>query len=81
MRISKIEEEITGSLLIGIYKVTFTPYWLGRLFGRKEKTRRYKDDGTTFVFGGGTVYIREDGSKTTNSNRVGIAIDKWRRKF
>ena len=33
------------------------------------------------MFGGGTVYIREDGETTGNGSYIGDSIDKWRRAF
>ena len=64
-----------------IYGVTFTPNWLERLFGVKEKTKEYKDDDATYTFGGGTVYVNKDGKRLGNGNWVGEAIDKLRRSW
>ena len=75
MRISKIEHQDF------YYKVTFEPNWIERIFGVNEKTVRYRASDSTYVFGGGTVYIREDGEKCGNHSYVGDEIDKWRRKF
>ena len=75
MRISKIETKDF------IYHVTFEPNWIEGIFGVKPKTERYRASDSRYVFGGGTVYIREDGEKCGNHSYVGDAIDKWRRKF
>lgn len=76
MKIDKIEEE-----KYDIYKVYYKPNWLERLFGIKAKTIKYKDSGREFVLGGGTVYIKEDGTKLGNFNSIGKTIDNFRRKF
>jgi len=75
MKVSKIEE------INGVFNVTLVPNLLESLFGIKEKVSRFRTDGTTFVFGGGTSYIREDGETTGNGSYIGEAIDKWRRRF
>lgn len=64
-----------------IYQITFTPNWLERLFGFKEKTKEYKDTDATYTFGGGNVYIDKNGNKLSNGNWIGKAIDKHRRKW
>lgn len=75
MKITKIEE------VGGLYHVTLKPNWLEKLFGVKEKTWTFKDNYSTYRFGGGSVYIRSDGEKTGNGSYIGESIDKWRRKF
>lgn len=77
MRIKEIERENSYN----IYRVTLVPTFLEKLFGIKEKVRRFKDDGSTYRFGGGTVYINEDGENLGPNHSIGEAIDKWRRKF
>ena len=61
-----------------IYQVTFTPNWLEKLFGVEEKTKEYKDKGTTYLFGGGNVYIDKSGKQLSNGNWIGEAIDRFR---
>jgi hypothetical protein len=75
MKISKIEAE--GR----IYTVTFKPNCIEKLFGVKEKQKRYKDTYSTFTFGGGNVYVNEKGEQLNNGNWVSEAIDAWRRRF
>lgn len=64
-----------------IYEVTFTPNWLERLFGVEEKTKEYKDADATYTFGGGNVYINKNGNELGNRNRIGEAIDRFRRSW
>jgi len=47
----------------------------------KTKTKKFKDSGNHYTFGGGNIYHDEDGEKTGNGSYVGESIDKWRRKF
>lgn len=75
MNISKIEK------IDFAYHVTLTPNWFEKLFGRKEKIMKFKDSGSEYMFGGGTIYTREDGERTSNGSKIGVAIDKWRRAF
>lgn len=66
----------------GIYVVTLKPTWFERrILGKKEKTERYRDKGSSYMCGGQNVYFREDGSQTGNWNSVAEAIDRWRNKF
>lgn len=60
------------------FHVTFSPNWIERLFGVKEKVVEYKDSGRVYVFGGGTKYIGEDGDITGNGSYIGESIDVWR---
>lgn len=64
-----------------IYEVTFTPNWLEKLFGVKEKTKEYKDKNATYTFGGGNVYMDKECNELGNGNWIGEAIDKFRRKW
>lgn len=75
MRISKIEN------VNYVYEVTFTPYFIERIFGVKPKTKKYKDTGNTYTFGSGHVYVDQNGSLLGNGNHIGDAIDKYRRRF
>lgn len=75
MAITNIEQD--GN----IFKVTFSPTWFQKLLGIKEKTEEYKDTWATFMFGDGHVYMKKDGSKLSNGNWIGTAIDKHRRKW
>lgn len=63
------------------YEVTFAPNWFEKLLGYKEKTKKYRNTGDEYTFGGGKVYIKEDGSILSNGNWIGEAIDNFRRKF
>lgn len=75
MKVTKIEENS------GIYLVTLTPNFIEKLFGKKEKVDRFRMSDSTYMFGGGAIYIRQDGERTGNGSYIGEAIDKWRRKF
>ena len=75
MKVIKIEE------IKGVYHITLEPDWFGKLFGVESRVERYKDDGSTFVFGGGNVYLKEDGTQLSNSSWIGEEIDKFRRRF
>lgn len=78
MKINKIKKE-EGSYLI--YEVTFVPNWIERIFGVKEKIRRFKDTGKTYVFGGQSVYIDESGNELGNYSSISESIDRWRRRW
>jgi hypothetical protein len=64
-----------------IYEVTFTPNWLEKLFGIKEKTKEYKETSSSYTFGGGNVYIDKKGNKLGNGNWIGEAIDNFNRSW
>jgi len=78
MKVSNIKREEEYS---NIYVVTLVPNWFEKLFGVKEKTKRYKDTGSIYRFGGGNVYINEKGEKLGNGSKIGNVIDKWRNAF
>ncbi len=63
-----------------IYTVTFTPNWIERLFGVKEQQKSYKATGDYYRFGG-YVYTEKSGKELSMNNRIGRAIDLWRRKW
>jgi len=65
----------------GVYNVTLIPNWLEKLFGVKEKTVKYKDSGSSYICGGGTIYVKQDGNRTSNGEWIAEEIDKWRRAF
>ena len=75
MKITKIEKHDY------VYHVTLTPNLIEKLFGVKEKVSKFRDNGSTYRFGSGTVYVRSDGEKTENGSYIGEAIDKWRNSF
>ena len=64
-----------------IYHVTIEPGFIAKLFGAKTRVERFKNGGSTFMFGGGTVYVAEDGSDLSNGSKIGKAIDKWKKRF
>lgn len=78
MKITKIERDENHS---EIFLVTFTPNIIENWVGIKSKTEKFKDIGSVYLFGNGTVYINQLGDKIGNGNRIGVAIDKWRRAF
>ena len=75
MKITRIEKE--GM----IFTVILTPNWLEKLFGHKEKTKRFKKTLSTFYFGGGNVYVNEKGERLDNGDYIGVTLDNWLRKF
>ena len=75
MRIKKIEE-------IGYrYHVFLEPNWIESLFGVRPKIQIFRDSGRRYTFGGGGIYIRQDGEQTGNGSYIGEALDKKRRSF
>lgn len=77
MTIEKIEQE--GQK----FTVYFKPSWLGRFFGYKPFSKRFKTNYNTYEYGGGNVYWDEDGRLLGNGNWIGEAIDRFqfRKKF
>lgn len=78
MKITKIERDKDS---YNVFIVTFTPNFFEKLFGVKEKNKKFKDTDSIYTFGGGTVYISQDGEKIENRSYIGESIDKWRRAF
>ena len=78
MRITEIKRKENT---LSVYEVTFQPNWLEKLFGVVEKQKEYRNSGSTYSFGGGTVYIDKDGNYLSNGSYIGESIDKWRRQF
>lgn len=75
MKITKITRED------GIYRVTQVPNFLERIFGKKERTVRYRRAyGYKYLLGGG-VYYNEEGEETGCGNKVGEALDRFDRSF
>lgn len=64
-----------------IFTVTFTPNKLEKFLGVEEKIRRFKETGNYYPYGGGDVYLNEEGKKLGNGNWIGESIDKWKRRF
>lgn len=68
-----------------IYTVTFKPNWLEYIFGIKNKIKKYKDTGRIYSFGGGHVYVDQEGRELGNEFGYGCniryKIDMWRNRF
>lgn len=64
-----------------IYIVVLTPNWLEKLFGVKDKIVKLRDTDCTYTFGGGRIYLFEDGTRTDNGDYIAEEIDKWRRAW
>lgn len=64
-----------------VYAVTFIPSRIEKFFGKTEITKYYKETGSTFLYGGGFVYVNESGAKLTVDSPISIAIDNYRRRF
>lgn len=77
MKITKIERQEDTN----IFHVTFSPNWIERIFNVKQKVKKYKDTGSEFTFGGGSVYINENLDQLPNGSHIGNAIDKSRMKW
>ena len=79
MRISKIE--CTGYE----YSVTRIPNMIERFFGITERVDKYQSTGRSYTFGGGRVYVNQQGRELGNNFGYGCntreAIDCWRRSF
>jgi hypothetical protein len=78
MKINKIQRKANE---YGIYEVTLTPNWLERIFNFKEKVNQYKDTGSTYTFGGGTVYVDRKGRRLDNGHWIAEAIDRYRKSW
>lgn len=64
-----------------IYHVTIEPGFIAKLFGAKTRVERFKNGGSTYWLGGGTVYVAEDGSNLPNGSQIAVSIDKWKKRF
>jgi hypothetical protein len=62
------------------YIVELEPNRLERIFGKKPGSIKLKDSGDSYMFGGQTIYIDEEGNKSGNGNWIAVELDKWRRK-
>lgn len=78
MKIKNIEKEKDSH---NIYVVTLEPSWLGKLFGKKREQLRIKDTGNTFTYGGGSVYLLQNGMELLNHSKIGTAVDQWKRQW
>jgi len=76
MKIKEIKQQ-DGNVFI----ITLKPNFIERLFGFTQKEIRIKNTYDTYYYGGGFVYIREDGHKLGNDNWIGRALDNYQRRF
>lgn len=76
MKITDVKKE--GHM---IYIITLAPNAIERFFGLKETTMRIKETYSSYSFGGGNVYIYENGKKLGNGHWIGEYLDNWQRKF
>lgn len=67
MRITNIEYDN------GVYSITFNPCFIERVFGMKEKIKKYKKRGDVFWL--------KNGEKLRSDNVVTIAINNWDNSF
>lgn len=72
MKITKIESETPS-----IFRVTFNPNWVERLFGAKEIVKRYKDTGREFALTKTSVYVDEMGYCLPNDD-LAHRLDEFR---
>lgn len=71
MKIVKIERP-------DYFKVTFRSNWIERLFRYKKTfTKNYFKVTGSYIFGGGGIYIDEDGRELGNGNWIGKELDQW----
>ncbi len=75
MRISDMKQE--GD----IWHITLTPNFLERLFGFKERVLLYKETDRIYKYGGGNIYVTQDGRDSGNGNWIGKAIDRKKKCF
>lgn len=64
-----------------IWTLTFKPSIIEKIFGVKEKQKSYKETNRKYTFGGGTIYVTQDGRDTDNGDWVAEAIDRKKRSF
>lgn len=78
-RHSRIEMRITNVALAkpNVYQVTFSPNWLECLLNYGPKKKLYFETGATFTFGGGSVFVDQEGNKVDNGHRIQVAIDRF----
>ena len=77
MKIKKIERRKDTK---NIYDVTLEPNWLERLFGIVERIESFKESGYIYIFGG-DVYVDQTGKELDIHNKIGQAIDQFRRSW
>jgi len=75
VKINKVKNEYN------IFEVTLTPSWIERLFGKKEQTIKVKSTDERYVFGGGNVYIYQNGEELGNHNYIGEDIDQYLKRW
>jgi len=63
------------------YEVTLIPNWFERLLGIKPKIKYFKETFYTYTFGGGNLYIDEEGRQTKNGYYIAEEIDRFKRKI
>ncbi len=78
MKIKEVKQK-AGSYFI--YEVTFTPNWLEKLLGVKEKTKEYRQTESSYLVGGQNIYVDKDGYRTGNGSWIAEEIDRYKRKF
>lgn len=65
-----------------VYTVRFSPNWLGRLFGKKEKIEKFKkSNGVRYLLTGRGVYYNQKGEETGGLSEIGLALDNYDRSF
>jgi len=78
MKIKEIKK-VEGTRLV--YEITFRPNWIEKIFGVKEKVKKFKDTGKTYALGGQSVYIDESGDELGNYSYISESIDRWKRRW
>ena len=78
MKIKEIKK-VEGTYLV--YEVVFRPNWIEKIFGVKERVKKFKDTGSTYLFGGQSVYMDQSGNKLGNYSYISESIDRWKRRW
>ncbi len=74
MRVVKIEKSKDD---YRIFNVSLEPNLIEKIFGVKERVESFKDSGRTYVYGGGVVYLRKDGSQLKNDSSIANKLDNF----
>lgn len=75
MRITNIKK------IGGIFIVSFAPNIIERIFGFKEKTKRYKHTGGFYALNEKRVVICENGEKLKATDKIVEALENFERRF
>lgn len=60
-----------------VYQVTWQPNWFECLLNYGPKKRLFFNTGATYVFGGGSIFVDEDGDGVSNGHPIQVSIDRF----